>query len=1027
MAMRLQIFLIFAVLALVLLAPVGSSMQVAPQDDWRMETFNSPKLNLAEADKNVHPGNSVILPSPIFSVFGSFSIQGCDALPTLLYNTGVLPSIINDISTIDSQGRLLLSISTTDSSCPFNKCGRIDSVSPNGVRNWAIALPTFFGGPYLGQNDRVYIIGDLSSPSSPTILAYDDNGTAVPGWPVSFAENSLFSGPIVPDKSTGIVYVATRGEFFITTTVIAALNPGGSVKWQQAFEAGTGHIIAQGTADDIYAIRQFNGILTRYDHLTGSAVCTVPLGVGLDINTTSPLRQVYDPSKILGSPDGVFIIRNHNTIEIIDGSCTSTPIYTSAQGNLAMMGYDQGKVFAIENFDNFDTSVRRLVAISKTGTLLWRNPEIASPRVSVVKNGIVYVSGNHITDNFNPKLFLVNATTGQIITAIGNSTVGSTGVSLGRNVGAADDGTIYFKAAIGPFDPDKIYKYKPCISVPCSLICDASVAEIGAAGASVQFNATAMAANCAGSLTYDWDFGDGSPHSTIQNPMHTYATANTYNWTLTVRVSGASSCVKTRQIVIQACKTPVIAFQPKDQTVTINQRGFVDVGIDAIASGPGAKQYQWYIGQSGDTSTPITGATSASHLTDPLVSTTKYWVQVKDACGASVNSRTATITVLSAALSGRVGIWDGAEFWPLDGPGLSGLEVGITVTAIQIDQSGRAIGSVKPSVQASNAEYQFDQLPTGMYRLMATIKYKENVTVNNTNVASCINDELLGKFGFGGCGGGTLSKTTTVTTQEIVFVPASKSFDIRLPIPIVMVHGIYSCYSKWYADPKLHLSDETSHWDNFARARGFITLTPNYHFDIGDVDRELAAAKEVSDHVESLFRSLMQQAGGMRYPGWAYIGHSEGGMIGRILTSSTGSGGPLVGKLRQLFLLGTPNSGSVSSNGVVAGLFVCLPYLGQLQMQSGFNKRYPDFGQKRIRVFAGTNCFSCISGEGESDEIVPVDSAFHIYRLDGTAPTSLNGEKVFYTHAELGDPVSLDILAFKILPFTQKLSKIPMF
>ena len=35
-------------------------------------------------------------------------------------------------------------------------------------------------------------------------------------------------------------------------------------------------------------------------------------------------------------------------------------------------------------------------------------------------------------------------------------------------------------------------------------------------------------------LTYEWDFGDGSPHSTVADPTHTYAAAGTYTARLTV-------------------------------------------------------------------------------------------------------------------------------------------------------------------------------------------------------------------------------------------------------------------------------------------------------------------------------------------------------------------------------------------------------------------------------------------------------------------------------------------------------------
>lgn len=40
--------------------------------------------------------------------------------------------------------------------------------------------------------------------------------------------------------------------------------------------------------------------------------------------------------------------------------------------------------------------------------------------------------------------------------------------------------------------------------------------------------------------TWEWDFGDGSAHSTAQNPLHTYATAGTYSVSLTVTGYGGT-------------------------------------------------------------------------------------------------------------------------------------------------------------------------------------------------------------------------------------------------------------------------------------------------------------------------------------------------------------------------------------------------------------------------------------------------------------------------------------------------------
>ena len=54
--------------------------------------------------------------------------------------------------------------------------------------------------------------------------------------------------------------------------------------------------------------------------------------------------------------------------------------------------------------------------------------------------------------------------------------------------------------------------------------------------------------------------------------------------------------------------------------------------------------YQWYLGNAGTTTTPISGATAASYKTPALTATTKYWVRASNSAGSD-NSTTATITV----------------------------------------------------------------------------------------------------------------------------------------------------------------------------------------------------------------------------------------------------------------------------------------------------------------------------------------------------------------------------------------------
>jgi uncharacterized protein (TIGR03437 family) len=79
----------------------------------------------------------------------------------------------------------------------------------------------------------------------------------------------------------------------------------------------------------------------------------------------------------------------------------------------------------------------------------------------------------------------------------------------------------------------------------CTVDCTATVPATGAAGAGVNFAATATTSGCATQPLFEWNFGDGSAHATEQNPSHTYVAAGTYTWTLTTTASTGSTMIDT--------------------------------------------------------------------------------------------------------------------------------------------------------------------------------------------------------------------------------------------------------------------------------------------------------------------------------------------------------------------------------------------------------------------------------------------------------------------------------------------------
>ena len=86
-----------------------------------------------------------------------------------------------------------------------------------------------------------------------------------------------------------------------------------------------------------------------------------------------------------------------------------------------------------------------------------------------------------------------------------------------------------------------------------------------------------------------------------------------------------------------------ISAQPQSQTVAYG----ATAALSVTATGTPPLAYQWYIGDSGNTTKSVENATSSSYTTPGLTATASYWVRVTDAAGG-INSSTATVTVSPA-------------------------------------------------------------------------------------------------------------------------------------------------------------------------------------------------------------------------------------------------------------------------------------------------------------------------------------------------------------------------------------------
>jgi len=111
-----------------------------------------------------------------------------------------------------------------------------------------------------------------------------------------------------------------------------------------------------------------------------------------------------------------------------------------------------------------------------------------------------------------------------------------------------------------------------------------------------------------------------------------------------VRVTGISS-VDSEAVLVTVNHPALITVQPATKLIQSGQSATLNVS----ASGDGIS-YQWYQGISGNTTSPIPGATTSSYTTPPLYGPTSYWVRITGTYGPPADS--GTVQVVTAVVTG---------------------------------------------------------------------------------------------------------------------------------------------------------------------------------------------------------------------------------------------------------------------------------------------------------------------------------------------------------------------------------------
>ena len=121
--------------------------------------------------------------------------------------------------------------------------------------------------------------------------------------------------------------------------------------------------------------------------------------------------------------------------------------------------------------------------------------------------------------------------------------------------------------------------------------------------------------------------------------------STTSYWVLAANTCGSQNSQTATVSVRSDCSTagpPSVVTQPQN-TSTITG---VPVSIGVGVSGTGPFTFQWFEGNVGDTSRPVSGATNAQlQVLSNTVGTKTFWVRVANACSRTVNSSSATVTI----------------------------------------------------------------------------------------------------------------------------------------------------------------------------------------------------------------------------------------------------------------------------------------------------------------------------------------------------------------------------------------------
>jgi PKD repeat protein len=139
-------------------------------------------------------------------------------------------------------------------------------------------------------------------------------------------------------------------------------------------------------------------------------------------------------------------------------------------------------------------------------------------------------------------------------------------------------------------------------------------------------------ANAASITTWDWDFGDGTPHSHIQNPIHLYAQSGIYN--VTLAVINSNGCTASVSRLVKVNPAPVALFAYSSGNCSGSPVSFYDLSY--TSQGYIAK-WVWDFGDGNTVTITTPGSQNVTHIyTNAGNYNVTLTIQTNDSCSSSI-------------------------------------------------------------------------------------------------------------------------------------------------------------------------------------------------------------------------------------------------------------------------------------------------------------------------------------------------------------------------------------------------------